>query len=483
LERFTGQDASFLYMETPSVHMHTLKVAILDLPVEMSGADVVQLVRAAMESKLPLVPRLRMRPVEVPGGLHHPVWVKDASFDIDRHLFRSKIAAPGGPREMDRAIAEIASAQLPRDRPLWETWLLEGLNDGGVVLVTKIHHSLADGVASANVLAKIMSFDPGPYAVESRTPSWIPESLPPRRRLLKDAIRDQREQAGAIGPLVKRTVRGSLNVLRNLKNRAAPVPYPFVTSRTVFNRTLSPRRSFASATLPLADLKQVKDAAGVTLNDVVLAIVAGALDRFFDARGEKPSRPLIVSVPMAVVGPSGMPRTAGNRIANLFTSLCNDVTDPLERLRKIHAVTEQSKRVQHQLGVETMLDWSEALPAAAYRWVLRAYSRSGLSDVTPPPANLIVSNVRGPDHPLYVAGARLRTIYSVGPAVEGIGLNVTAWSYCGSVAFALIADADAVADPHPITDALGPSLEHLKRATLAGTGQNALGQAKRAQTR
>jgi diacylglycerol O-acyltransferase / wax synthase len=133
-------------------------------------------------------------------------------------------------------------------------------------------------------------------------------------------------------------------------------------------------------------------------------------------------------------------------------------------LRKIHAVTEQSKEVQQQLGIETMLDWSEAAPAVAYRWILRAYSQSGLSDFMPPPANLIISNVRGPDHPLYVAGARLRAIYSVGPAVEGIGLNITGWSYCGALAFALIADANAVPDLHPITDALPIALSELMRA-------------------
>jgi diacylglycerol O-acyltransferase len=464
VQRFTGQDASFLYMETPSVHMHTLKVAIVDLPTERSSYDVFELVRAAMKSKLHLVPRMRMRPVEVPGGLHHPLWVDDPNFNIDRHLFRSRIAAPGSSLEMDQAIAEIASVQLPRDRPLWETWLLEGLADGGIVLVTKIHHSLADGVASANMLAKIMNSEPAPENLGAPRQKWAGEPIPSRGALLKGAIHDQREQLSAIGPLIRRTVRGSLHVLENLRNRGAAVPYPFVTSRTVFNRTLSPRRSFASTTLPLADLKAVKNAAGVTLNDVVLATVAGALDRFFEARGETPSRPLVASIPMAVAGPEGVPRTAGNRIANLFTSLCNDVTDPLQRLKKIHAVTEQSKQVQQELGVETMLDWSEALPAVAYRWIVQAYSHSGLSDVIPPPANLIISNVRGPDHPLYVAGARLRTIYSVGPAVEGIGLNITAWSYCGILAFALMADADAVADPHPITDALRAALEDLTRA-------------------
>lgn len=466
MERFSGQDASFLYMETPSVHMHTLKVAVIDLPAQIPYADVFDLVRISMESKLHLVPRLRLRPVEVPGGLHHPIWVKDPHFNIGRHLYRSKIASPGGQREMDRAIAEIASIQLPRDRPLWETWLLEGLADGGMVLVTKIHHSLADGVASANMLAKVMTREPEHNDPDAPNPPWIPDSMPSRRKLFVDALRDQREQLSTVGPLVKRTVSGGINVLRNLKHRAIDVPYPFVTPRTVFNRRLSSERSFATTSLPLAELKAVKHAARVTLNDVVLATVAGALDRFFEARGETLSKPLIASVPMAVATPGSAPREAGNRVANLFTSLCNDVRDPLERLRKINAVTKQSKEIQRQLGIETMLDWSQAAPAVAYRWALGTFSQSGLSDVMPPAANIIVSNVRGPDKPLYIAGARLRTIYSVGPAVEGIGLNITGWSYCGDIAFALIADAAAIPDPHCITDALRPALDDLVRATL-----------------
>lgn len=465
MERFTGQDASFLYMETPSVHMHTLKVVVLDLPAKIPYADVFDLMRVSMESKLHLVPRLRLRPVEVPGGLHHPMWVNDPNFNIGRHLYRSRIAAPGGQREMDQAVAEIASTQLPRDRPLWETWLLEGFADGGIVLVTKIHHSLADGVASATMLAKLMTLEPDRDDLNAPNPAWVPEPIPSRRTLIRDAVRDQKAQLGDIGPLMKRTVGGVVNVLRNIKHRATAVPYPFVTPRTVFNRTLSPRRSFATTSLPIAELKAVKNAADVTLNDVVLATVAGALDRFFAARGDILTRPLIASVPMAVATPDEAPREAGNRVANLFTSLCNDVRDPLERLRKIHAVTLQSKEVQHQLGLETMLDWSDAAPAVIYRWILGSFSQSGLSDVMPPPANLIISNVRGPDNPLFVADARLRTIYSVGPAIEGIGLNITGWSYCGDLAIAVIADADAIPDPHIITDAMRPALDDLIRAT------------------
>ena len=176
--------------------------------------------------------------------------------------------------------------RLDRDRPLWELWFVEGLAVAGFAVVAKIHHSLADGVASATMLAKVMTLEPDQNDLNAPNPVWIPEPIPSRRRLVVDALRDQQEQLRTIGPLVKRTVKGGVNVLRNIKHRAIDVPYPFVTPRTVFNRTLSPQRSFATTSLPVAELKAVKNAAGVTLNDVVLATVAGALDRFFEARGE-----------------------------------------------------------------------------------------------------------------------------------------------------------------------------------------------------
>ena len=190
----------------------------------------------------------------------------------------------------------------------------------------------------------------------------------------------------------------------------------------------------------------MKNAARVTLNDVVLATVAGALVRFFEERGELPRKPLIASVPMAVATPGGEPREAGNRVTGMMTSLCTDIADPRERLQKIHEVSKQAKEVQRQLGEETALEWSEAAPAALYRWALGLYSQAGFSEYLPPPANVIVSNVRGPDNPLYVAGARLRNLYSVGPLVQGIGLNITGWSYGDRVYFVGLACPDQIAD-------------------------------------
>ena len=465
MERFTGPDASFLYMETPNVHMHTLKIAVIDLPFEVPYTEVFDMVRLAMEQRLHLVPRLRLRPVEVPGGLHHPMWLKDSHFNLGRHLFRARIADPGGQREMDQAIAEIASLQLPRDRPLWETWLLEGLADGGIVLVTKIHHSLADGVASATMLGKVMDLSPDEDDGGASLPPWVPESVPPRKELVAAAVQDQEAHSGRMWPLLKRTTRGGITVLKNLRHRAVDLPAPFSAPRTVFNRTLSADRSFATASLPVAELKAVKNAARVTLNDVILATVAGALLRFFDERGEPPSKPLVASVPMSVATPGAAPREAGNRVTGLMTSLCTDIADPRARLQAIHEVTKQAKEVQQQLGEETALEWSEAAPAALYRWALGLYSQSGFADYLPPPANVIVSNVRGPDHPLFVAGARLRNLYSVGPLVQGIGLNITGWSYCGELSLSLIADGQTVREPHAITDALRPALDELMEAT------------------
>lgn len=459
MERLTGQDAAFLYMETPRVHMHTLKIAILDLPEGADTSGALELLRASVQSQLHLMPRFRRRLVEVPTGLHHPVWVEDAEFDIERHLHRAQILSPGGPREMDMLIGQIASRQLPRDRPLWELWLLEGLADGGLVVMTKIHHSLADGTASVAMLNKIMETSPtGGDPADPK--SWAPEAMPSAKTLFSNAIRDQRQQIKTIAPLIKRTAKGGINVLKHAKHRSRDMGRPFRTPRTVFNRLLSSERAFASGTLPLADFKTVKNAAGVTLNDVVLATVGGAMDRFFEARGELPTKPLIVSVPMAVA--TDTERFDGNRVANLFTSLMNDVTDPLERLRAINRVTKEAKEVQLDLGLETMADWSEVIPAAAHRSFMKGYAR--LLHRLPAPANLIVSNVRGPDNPLYVSGARLRALYSVGPPVEGVGLNITAWSYCGDLAFALVADAAAVKDPHPIIEALPLALEELKHA-------------------
>jgi diacylglycerol O-acyltransferase len=462
-KRLSGLDASFLYTETPSLPMHTLKVAIVDPPEDEHGIDRFASLKTILRAKLHLLPAFQTRPVEVPLGLHHPVWVQDPEFHIDRHVFRDRIAAPGGPADMDAAIAKIAEQPLRRDRPLWEVWLLEGLADGGVVCVAKMHHSVADGVASAAMLSNVMTTSP--QSRMSEPPEFIAEALPSSGTLLRDALAAYGPGALELPRLLGRTLQGGIRVLKHMRGRRGQVALPFRAPQTVFNRTLSTRRSFATASLPMSDLMEIKRALSVRFNDVVLAVVAGALDRFFEQRGESLQKSLTACVPMSVSSDAGeLRRLQGNRVANLFTSLCNDIADPVARVRAIHAITQQSKEVQRRLGLATLVEWAEFAPPGPYRLLSRAYSATGLPDRLPPPANLIMSNVPGPAQGLFIAGARLRRFYSVGPLVEGIGLNVTAWSYDGRLNFACLADGEAVPALDLLTEGLPEALAILKRS-------------------
>ncbi|MGH7805030.1 MAG: WS/DGAT domain-containing protein, partial [Candidatus Binatia bacterium] len=249
-------------------------------------------------------------------------------------------------------------------------------------------------------------------------------------------------------------------------------PLPFATPRTRFNRALTSSRSFATATLALDRVRAVKDAFGVTVNDVVLALTAGALRAFLSARGELPDRSLVAGVPVSTGAPSEERRLSGNRVSNLITSLRTDVADPVERLKAIHEVMKAAKGVHTILGPEMLQDWVEYTPPRPYAAIVRLYSKLRIGSRVPPPLNLVVSNVPGPTDALYVAGARLASIYSVGPILEGIGLNLTAWSYLGRLNFGAIASPDALSDEdlHEITERLGDALAELeKRAAGAGT--------------
>ena len=211
----------------------------------------------------------------------------------------------------------------------------------------------------------------------------------------------------------------------------------------------------------------VKNTVGVSLNDVVLAVVAGALRRYMDERGEHHPRPLVAGIPVGTDEPGAEPRLIGNRVSNLFTTLATDIDDPIERLRRIHAVTAASKQVQATLGPDMMSSWVEYTPAPFLRLFMRAYSRWRLADRHAPPINLVVSNVPGPPVPLYIDGARLTDLYSVGPILEGAALNITVWSYDGELYFAALACRERVPDTHVITDLLAASLDELANAAIA----------------
>ena len=469
MERLTGLDAGFVYMETPTLHMHTLKIGVLD-PSTVPGGYTFERFREELGKRLHLLPPFRRRLVTVPFGLHHPVWIDDPDFEIDAHIRSRALPAPGGQREIDAAIADIAGSQLRRDRPLWEITVLEGAADGRIVFVGKIHHSLADGVAAAELLANVMTTDPDELEPVEEGADWVGEPVPGRWRLAVDAIVARLRQLLSLPRLLRRTARGVRAVVRRRKEADVSPPVPIRDAPTTsFNSSLGARRAFATTTLSLDEMKTVKSALGATVNDVLLALVAGSLRRYLADRDELPDVPLVAGVPVSTNQPEGIRRLGGNKVSNMFTVLPVQLADPVERVEAIHEMTVAAKEVHNLLGADMLADWSEFTPGKPYAWFMRRYSHHDLADRHAPPINLVVSNVPGPREPLFIAGGRLDGLYSVGPILDGIGLNVTAWSYLDQVNVGVLGSRPQVEDPWAITEGLHASLGELLEITRART--------------
>ncbi len=462
MERLSGLDAGFLYMETPTLLMHTLKLAILEPPVAVDALPL-EWVRERIADRLHLLPPFRRRLVEVPFGLHHPLWIEDPDFDLEYHVRRVQVPPPGTPAQMDRVVAELASRPLDRRRPLWELSVLNGLEGGRIAVLIKIHHAAADGVAAAALLANVMATDV-PASLEPGRPAtpWRPEPVPTPWALVRDALADQARQWRRLPELLHRTVARVVALVRHKRGAPVRTPVPMLsTPRTRFGAALTPHRSFATCSLPFADLRLVKDAFEVTINDVFLAIVAGALRSWLADHGELPARPLVAGVPVSTDRPDEILRLGGNRVSNMFTTLATDEADPAQRLATIHRTTAEAKVVQNLLGAEMMADWVQYTPGRPYSWVVRQWSRHGVADQLPAPINVVVSNVPGPRTPLFAGSARLDAIFSVGPILEGVGLNITGWSYGDDLHVGLLACREHLDDPHEVTDRLRGALDEL----------------------
>jgi len=315
-------DAMLLYSETPNLHTHTLKVAVID-PSDFDGEFGFEVFRHHLRRRLHLLEPLRYKLVDIPWRLHHPMWQENCDVDLDYHLRRVQVPAPGGRRELDRVIGEVASTPLDRTRPLWEFHFAEGLSGGRFALIGKIHHALADGVASVNLLARAMDLKGAPTDERDSDEAGVTASA---ADLLSAAARDHARQVAELPVLVKDAVVGLTRVRRRSRERGT---YPdlagaFDAPPTFLNHVVSPRRWFASATLPLADVKATAKALGITMNDVVLAMAAGGLRKLLLAYDGRADRPIIASVPTAT---DKSDRVTGNEISGLSISLPVHIAD------------------------------------------------------------------------------------------------------------------------------------------------------------
>lgn len=456
----SGLDAGFLHMETRTLHMHTLKIAVVD-PSTVPGGYTFARVKEVLEARLHLLPPFRRRAVRVPFDLHHPVWIEDADFSLDQHLRRIGCPVPGGTEELAEVVSDIAGRPLDRRRPLWELWVIEGLEGGNLAFVAKIHHALADGVAAAAMLMNVLETEPTADPALPDRP-WRGEPVPTRRSLLTGALVDWLRTLLHLPGLIRRTISGVRRVARLRKGSRVTTPLPFAGPKAPWNTALTPNRGYVMTSLSLDDVKRVRDATGATVNDVVLAVCGGALRRYLERRGDLPDRSLIAGVPVALAEEGA--RLEGNRVSNLFTTLGTDIVDPLDRLRTIRDVTAQAKAVHLALGTETLADWSDVTPAGPFALAVRGYSRARLAARHRPPINCVISNVPGPREALYVAGARLLAIHSMGPILEGIGLNITVWSYLDVLSFGVVACPEHMPDLWDLAGDLRDALEELVKA-------------------
>jgi diacylglycerol O-acyltransferase / wax synthase len=482
MRQLTSLDAQFLALENARQTGHVAGLAVYDTSTTADGrltcADMKQLIA----DRLHLLPPLRWRLVEVPLGADYPYWVDDADFDLDFHVRELALPPPGDERQLADQVARLHARPLDRARPLWELYVISGLRDGHVAVYTKIHHAVIDGVSGAEITGLLLDLTAEVRAVESaeseqtagrrpgqaellarallglpRYPLRVLRSLPAALPNLEETQFSALPGAGRLG----RTLGQVQRVLTGDPDRA--IRSELKAPKTSFNGRISPHRRFAFGQLDLDRVKGVKSAYGVTVNDVIVSICAGAVRRWLLEHDELPDEPLVTQVPVSVrrTEEAG---TYGNRILLLGAPLFTDVADPVERLRRTSDALRVMKDRHRAMPAGLLQDVNHFIPPALFSRAARTTFRLATSAAGRPQWNLVISNVPGPQFPLYCAGARLVAHYPVSVITDGMGLNITAMSYDGHIDVGIIADRDQVADVWCLVDWLAEGITDLEKA-------------------
>jgi diacylglycerol O-acyltransferase / wax synthase len=451
-DRLTGLDASFLALERAGAHMHVGSVLVFDGP----SPDYAEFV-AAIESRLHLVPRYRQKLAFPPSGLGRPVWVDDPHFNAGYHVRNTALPPPAGQDELEALAGRVFSQQLDRSKPLWEIWLVERVDDDAFALVCKTHHALVDGISGVDIMAVLFDLEPEPPAREP-APPWYPRPEPSAAALLGDAASGlasapaelARAAAGAVASpgTALNALTGALGMVRAGLGGAPPSP---------LNVRIGPHRRFTWVEADLDRFKAIKDALGGTVNDVVLTVVAGALRGLLLRRGRDPGGlELRAMVPVSVRS-EAQRGALGNRVSAMYAPLPVGVEDPLERFRAIHATMGDLKASSQAVGAEVL---TQLAGFAAPTILDQAARLQGMQRLY----NLTVTNVPGPQFPLYMLGRRLRGFYPKVPLTLNTALGIAIMSYDGHLDFGLLGDYDAMPDLHELAGDLSAAIDELSAA-------------------
>ena len=457
MERLSGLDASFLYIESPTVPLHVCSVVELDTST-MPGGYSFKRFQELFASRITALPELRAKLADSQLNLDHPVWIEDKDFDLSRHLYRIALPSPGGRSELAEICGHIASIPLDRTKPVWEMWVIEGVADtdaqdgGPLALMIKVHHAAVDGVSASNLLTKLC--DPAPDAAPPD-----PVDGPGDASLLQIVAGGlvgfvtRPMQLAKVLPATVSTVVETVNRAR----RGMAMAAPFRAPKTRFNAEVTGERSIAFAQLDFDDVKRIKERHGVKINDVVMALCAGALREFLRCRQELPDKPMVAVVPMSVHDKSNRP--GRNQISGMFCNLQTHIEDPVERLQAIAGATSRAKEHSRAIGPTLALDWSQVATRALFGFVFSLMSYTPLK--TAPIHNVIISNVAGPEIKLYGFGSEMKGLYPFGPIFHGSGLNITVMSMSGKLNVGIISCRQLAEDLWDLADAFAIELKSL----------------------
>jgi len=478
MRQLTGLDAQFLALETARQTGHVGALAVLDPTTRPNGRLELGDLHAMIEERLPLLPPFRWRLQEVPLGLDYPYWIDDPDFDLEYHVRELALAPPPTDAKLAEQVARIFARPLDRARPLWEVYLIHGLQDGNVGLLTKIHHAAVDGLSGAEILTALLDLTP-----EGREP---PQPLPAKREQPPGDVEMLARGLLAAPRYARRVIQGLPSTLPNLEDTPILSELPGAKAlgrttatvtrtlrrrpsrvlertdlkrpRTSFNGRVSPHRRFAFGQLSLDEVKAIKNAHQCTVNDVVLSICAGAVRRWLIEHRELPADPLVAQVPVSVRTEEQF-GTFGNRIGLMSVPLFTNERDPVERLRLTHETMRAAKERHRALPAQLLQDATQFIPPAVFARAARV--SFSLAATRKPIWNLVISNVPGPQFPLYCAGARMVAHYPVSVITDGMGLNITVMSYCGHLDFGIVADREQMRDVWKLIGWLTDSLQEL----------------------
>ena len=482
MKQLSGSDAMFLQAEHGNNHMHVASLCIYDQSTAPGGGVRFKDILRFFTGRLQQFPSFRRRLVNVPLALDRPYWLEDAGFDVEFHVRHIALPQPGDWRQLCIQVARLHSRPLDRSKPLWEAYVIEGLQHvpgvppGSFALYTKIHHSMIDGESASELLKALHSLSPDTLDADEdgagarphidREPTTIElysralvhnaENVPALARfalttarrvagLGREAIVKMREEGVPEQSKLRRVLAGDLGALK-----------PELSPETRFSGKVSSHRVFEAVNLPLADFRKIRQRVGeATVNDLFLAIVGGALRQYLASKGELPDATMMAGVPLSLRGQNkGGDR--GNQVGMTLMPVHTEIADPLQRLQAISVDARNAKRTSEALGKELMRDLLDRVP--------NVIAHALLSRASMPSLGLVVSNVRGPDVPLYMAGARLVAYAPISIVLDGVGLNVTGFSYAGTMCICAISCREMLPDPAFFADCLRRSFEALKRA-------------------